>query len=130
MIRAMGSLKLLLFGLCLALAASAAPLSAQSLPQDPLRLFAACTGRLSALMEYQWLVQDPAAPQTEARRDAMADLLQAALPLGAERHAMDLRLQAKAAEAALLRQALGRDGDWALRRALTQVAGCTALLLS
>lgn len=95
-----------------------------------LRLFATCTGRLSAMVEFQWLIQDPAAAQTESHRDAMAQLLEAALPAGAAPAAMALRLQAKAAEADLLLRALQREGRWALTRARTHLAGCTALLLS
>lgn len=127
----MGSLRIHVFGLCWALVVPALPLCAQALPPtDPIRLFAICTGRLSALMEYQWLVQDPGAAATETRRDAMADLLDAALPLNGAVRAMDLRLQAKVAEAQLLRQSLGRNGAWALALAKHQVASCTALLLS
>lgn len=127
----MGSLRKTVFGLCWALCAPVPPLCAQTLPQsDPLRLFATCTGRLSALLEYQWLVQDREADATEARRDAMAELLSAAMPLGGETRAMDLRLQAKVAEAQLLQQALGRNGAWALALAKRQMENCTALLLS
>jgi hypothetical protein len=127
----MGILRNIALGLCLALSAPALPLCAQSQSRtDPMRLFATCTGRLSALMEYQWLVQDPDADRTETLRDAMAELLVAAMPPDGASHAMDLRLQAKAAEAQLLQQALGRDGAWALALAKRQVANCTALLLS
>jgi hypothetical protein len=127
----MGALRKIVFGLCWALSAPVLPLCAQTLPHgDPMRLFATCTGRLSALLEYQWLVQDPGADATEARRDAMAQLLAAAMPLDGAARAMDLRLQAKVAEAQLLQQALGRNGAWALALAKRQMANCTALLLS
>ncbi len=127
----MGSLHKTVSVLCWALSAPALPLVAQTLPHtEPLHLFATCTGRLSALLEYQWLVLDPDADATEARRDAMAELLAAAMPPEGASRAMDLRLQAKAAEAQLLQQALGRNGAWALALAKRQVANCTALLLS
>ena len=54
------------------------------------------------------------------RRDAMAGLLEAALPAGAAARAMHLRLQAKVAAAQLLQQSLARDGAWALDLALRQ----------
>jgi hypothetical protein len=60
----------------------------------------------------------------------MADLLAAAMPFDATTRAMDLRLQAKVAEAQLLQLALRRNGGWALDLAKRQVADCTALLLS
>ncbi len=127
----MGSLRKTVSVLCWAISAPALPLVAQTLPHtEPLHLFATCTGRLSALLEYQWLVLDPDADATEARRDAMAELLAAAMPPEGASRAMDLRLQAKAAEAQLLLQALGRNGAWALALAKRQVANCTALLLS
>lgn len=84
-------------------------------------------------MEYQWLVQDPQSDATEKRRDQMADLLAAAMPAGAEIRAMDLRLQAKVAEAQLLELARFGQRDraaWAWAQAQRQLAGCTALLLS
>lgn len=84
-------------------------------------------------MEYQWLVQDPHSGPTEVLRDQMADLLAAALSVGDEVRAMDLRLQAKAAEAELLQQApFGRKdrAAWAAAQAQRQLASCTALLLS
>lgn len=130
----MGNLRSYVLDLCLALAAPAMPLCAQTLDaSDPVRLFATCTGRLSALMEYQWLVQDPRSALTEVLRDQMSDLSQAALPVGGEVRAMDLRLQAKAAEATVLQQALfgRRDrADWAAAQAQHQLDSCTALLLS
>ena len=48
------------------LAPTAAP--AQTLGLSPLAdRFAACAGRLAGLMEYQWLADDPASQDTEAR---------------------------------------------------------------
>lgn len=127
----MGALQNSILGLCLAISAPAGPLCAQSLPPtDPMRLFATCTGRLSALMEYQWLVQDPGAEETEVLRDAMAEVLAAAIPQTAASRAMDLRLQAKVAEAQVLQLALGRNGGWALALVKHHVADCTALLVS
>ena len=138
----MGNLRTLVLGFCLGLSASVLPLCAQSLSldaaqtsthSDPVRLFATCTGRLSALMEFQWLVQDPHSGPTEVLRDQMADLLAAALPKGEGVRAMDLRIQAKMAEAALLNEALFGRKDrqaWASAQAQHLLSRCTALLLS
>jgi hypothetical protein len=138
----MGNLRTLVLGFFLSLSASVPPLCAQTVRPDdaqafaqsnPVSLFATCTGRLSALMEFQWLVQDPQSGPTEALRDQMADLLAAALPDGEEVRAMDLRIQAKVAEAALLHEALFGSKDrqaWAWAQAHRLLSRCTALLLS
>ncbi len=61
------SLTLSLILLCQALVASA-----QTNPSDPLYLFATCTGRLSAMVEHQWLLSDPGSDETATLR---ADML-------------------------------------------------------
>ncbi|NBZ87713.1 hypothetical protein [Stagnihabitans tardus] len=93
---------------------------------DELRTFATCTGRLSALMEHQWLMQDPAADLTKRQRDAFADLVQA-VALDPAR-AMSMRIEAKAATAAAL-QAADFGGHPAARtRVMAQVRSCLRLL--
>lgn len=48
---------------------------------DPLlRDFSTCAGRLSALVEHQWLVDGPASESTARQRDAMLALVEAVLP--------------------------------------------------
>ena len=107
----------------------AAPARAGDLPD--LAHFAACTGRLSALMEHQFLTDGPASEDTRRRRDAFADILDAITPPGAETRVMALRIEAKAAHGALLTQArFGQDpGHIAQRRAETLIGLCTGLLL-
>lgn len=128
----MGKMLISCLGLSLTLLAPEGPVCAQTLPDpNPARLFATCTGRLSALMEFQWLIGDPASEATEHLRDQMADLLAAAEVPGSEVASMDLRLQAKVAEAELLAAAhFTRKTPWAAARAESQIARCTALLLS
>ena len=65
----MGSLRTQLcrVSICLIALAPAPPLYAQT-PPDPLAVFAVCTGRLSAVMEFQWLVQDPGSAETKVWR--------------------------------------------------------------
>lgn len=99
---------------------------------DTLRLFATCTGRLSALMEHQWLMQDPGSDTTQTERDQMIALMEAASPPDTLVQAMNWRLQAKAAQAALLSKA-GFAPDpaqaaRALARAGQLVTECLSLL--
>jgi hypothetical protein len=116
----MGSLRTIaaLAGLMLA----PLPLRAEALPD--LRDLAICTGRLSAVMEDARHDGGPAADLARLRRDAMADVLNAVTPAGAEVQAMDWRLQAKAAQAALLAQA--RFGAVTARPAATLRADALA----
>lgn len=106
----------------LILISQALPLRADALP-----LFAACTGRFSALIEHQWLMGEPSEPAM-AEREAMLGLLDAA---GGGQQAMALRIEAKAAEAALLRAAtFGPESrrPWAAARAKALIADCRRLL--
>lgn len=99
------------------------------------RLFASCAGRLSALMEHQWLMADPAAERTAAERAAMLSLVAAILPPGpvAEAEALNWRVEAKAAQADLLARARFRHDDataaQAARRSDDLLGACRALLL-
>ncbi|TNE65957.1 MAG: hypothetical protein EP336_11340 [Rhodobacteraceae bacterium] len=73
---------------------------------DPLaREFAYCIGRLSATMEHQWLLSDPASDLTERQRGAMISLLETVSPPDQGGALMTLRLSAKFAHADLLRRA-------------------------
>lgn len=119
--------------LCLTLVLRAATGLAET-PLDA-EYFAVCTGRLSALMEHQFLTDGPASDATRQQRDAMADILDAmADPVAdpvAARHLMGLRVDAKWAYRALLAQAaFGPDPDGrAAKQAALMGRSCTALLL-
>jgi len=119
--------------LCLIGLVQAPPLAAQTLP-DPMTTLAACTGRLSAMMEFQWLVQDPTSDATRFRRDAMAELLAYVTPPGNAVQAMALRVEGKLAVARLLQRAhfgaRGAGADWASKRAARLLADCAALMVS
>lgn len=75
-------------GLAIILAATVttllAALPAPAIPareMDPIaREFAYCVGRLSATMEHQWLLSDPASDLTERQRGAMISLLETVSP--------------------------------------------------
>lgn len=121
----MGSLRTILFavwGLILPALAHA---------DAPHLIFASCAGRLSALMAHQWQVDGPASEATKAERDAMVELAEAAAPLGSAQVMMSWRVQAKVAQAALLRQTTyGRDPQGlALRRSDQLLADCRGLML-
>lgn len=113
---------------CLALPLLAQPVAAED---AALRLFATCTGRLSAMMEHQWLTDGPASEATQRARDAMEGLVQAATPAGEEARVMGWRVEAKVAQKALLaRAAFGGSGrDVAEKRAEALLADCRGLLL-
>lgn len=104
-LRALGPIAALICGLFMPLAAQADG----DIPDDPLRFFATCAGRMSALMEHQWIVDGPASEVTRARRAAVLDLVAALTPPGQEAQVMGWRIEAKAAHAALL--AHTRHGD-------------------
>ena len=59
------------------LALSLSPGVAMSAQDDLVSTFATCTGRLSALMEHQWLMDTSRADDTRDRRARMVDLLEA-----------------------------------------------------
>ena len=95
-------------------------------------IFASCTGRLSAQLEHEWLMQDASAHQTERQRDSMSDILQALSGANGARGGLSLRVEAKAAHADLLRRATfnrdTEDARWAGRKARRDVAWCLALI--
>ncbi|NDR56556.1 hypothetical protein [Aliiruegeria sabulilitoris] len=97
------------------------------------QVFASCAGRLTAQMQHQWLLSDPAADRTEAYRAAMIDLLDAALPTGSGRQALRFRSAARQAHAALLSRATfnenARDAAWAQRRVSAEITQCEALMI-
>lgn len=70
---------------------------------DPLlRDFAICTGRYSALVEHQWMVDGPASEQSARVRDALWSLVEAVAGPEEATAAMGWRVEAKAGQRALL----------------------------
>ena len=112
----------------------AAPMAARAegdIPDDPLHFFATCAGRMSALMEHQWIVDGPASDMTKAKRQSVLEVVEALTPPGDEATVMGWRIEAKAAHAALL--AATRHGEAgamlrAQRRALALQSECEAFL--
>jgi len=106
------------------------PAQAQSLGLDPLSdRFAACAGRLAGLMEHQWLADDPASIDTEARFATMRELLDATVAPGKAAAALARETEAKLAWERLMKRADEEDGGWAKARAEAEIATCTQLLL-
>lgn len=126
----MGGMKTFLV-ICFGLLAS--PALAFGTADQQLRTFAACAGKLSAKMEWQWMFDGAASEQTKQHRAAMIGLLDASMAQGQGREVLKWRVDAKVAHSALLtRASFGNDPDdasWALELAQAQEAQCTALLL-
>ena len=102
---------------------------------DPLlREFAVCAGRLSAIMEDQWMFDGPASERTAEELHAMVSLIEASMPEGTGRQVMAWRIDAKVAQRALLAQArFGGDrrvSETAAARAEALAAECRAMILS
>lgn len=95
-------------------------------------VFADCAGRFSAEVEHAWLIQNSQSDLLAYQREAFIALVEAT---GGDRegHSLNLRIEAKAAQAALLSEArFGTDADraeWARRRAAMEIATCRLLLL-
>jgi len=113
---------------CLALTPLAG--AGQTLPDRdaPLYRFAQCAGRLSALMEHQWLIDPPASDRTEMLRARMLELLEAASAPAEASLALSLRVDAKHAHAALLQAASFGRSEAARRQALRLERDCAAIL--
>lgn len=99
------------------------------------KVFAACVGRMSALMEFQWMTDGPASERTRHVRDGFEALLAASL--GHEvsgREALNWRIEAKVAQARLLNLTLfgtdARQARQAARASALYLGECEGLLLS
>ena len=110
------------------------PAGAAVAHESTLHTFASCAGRLSAVMEHQWLMSDAASDRTHAQRAAMLSLVDAIMTPEQGRDVLSWRIDAKQAHAVLLTRATfnddAADAAWALNRAEAELATCTGLLLS
>lgn len=70
-----------------------------------LREFSVCAGRLSALMEDQWMFDGPGSERTQSELLAMVSLVEASMSEGMGRQVLAWRIDAKVAHRALLHQA-------------------------
>lgn len=101
---------------------------------DLLREFSVCAGRLSAVMEDQWMFDGPASENTARELRAMVELIEAFMPEDAAQRVMAWRIDAKVAQKALLHQARFSDqprlAKTAAVRANALAADCRAMILS
>jgi hypothetical protein len=114
----------------LMLGAVPAPAAANPLLRD----FAVCAGRLSAVMEDQWMFDGPGSEHTEAELLAMVSLIEASMETGQGRQVLGWRVSAKVAHRALLHQArFAQDqsvAETAAARAEALTAACRTMILS
>ncbi len=98
-----------------------------------LHTFASCAGRLSALMEHQWLLSDPSSDITARQREGMLSIVAALSEPGQEAVALAWRIEAKAAQADLLTRARFDTNEataaQAARRSDELLGMCRSLLL-
>ncbi|TAG11867.1 MAG: hypothetical protein EAZ40_16620 [Rhodobacterales bacterium] len=96
---------------------------------DPLlRDFAVCTGRYSALVEHQWLVDGPASDASAGTRDSLWALVKAVAGPGEAATAMTWRIEAKVAQKALLDRAYFAKDQIAEKRSAQLLQGCADLI--
>jgi len=126
----------LLFALTPLGQAEAAPLPVT--PVERALAFSACAGRFSAAAEFAYLIPGIAPDLAEDRRDLFAEMVEAVLPHATraglpETLPMSVRVEAKAAHAALLHRATFATDDLAATPARAaadhHLAVCEALIL-
>jgi hypothetical protein len=93
-----------------------------------LREFAVCAGRFSALVEHQWLMDGPASDVSAGTRDSLLALVAAVEEPGMGATVMGWRIEAKAAQKALLSRADFAKDAVAQRRADELLQACAALV--
>ena len=112
--------------------ALAAP--ARAADHSQLQTFATCAGRLSAVMEYQWMFDGDASEQTKRHRATVLELISAIMEPDMGRQVLQWRLSGKRAQSVLLTRATfnqdTHDAAWAREQAELFERGCTSLLLS
>lgn len=127
----MGSLRTYVVASLSFLALSGA--AAQAASDSPLRGFAVCTGRLSAMMEFQWMFDGPGSEETQAQRAQMIQLVEAVIEPGQGPTVLNWQINAKSALSQLLSRAAfnddPRDAEWAREQASKLVMDCQQMLI-
>lgn len=96
---------------------------------DPLlREFAVCTGRFSALVEHQWLVDGPASEVSARQRDDLWALVEAVAEPAEAQVASNWRIEAKVAQKALLDRAWFATDRVAEKRSAQLLQACADLI--
>ena len=100
---------------------------------DLVLVFAGCTGRISAEMEFAWLMSDPQGDALHDQRQRFVSVLEAIMPPERARETLSHRVEMKLAHAAMLTTAhFGSDKRLAMlakRQARVRIETCRALLL-
>ncbi|MEO9574907.1 MAG: hypothetical protein ABJ360_17645 [Roseobacter sp.] len=100
---------------------------------DLVLVFAGCTGRMSAEMEFAWLMSDARSDALQDQRQRFVTLLDAVMPAERARETLNHRIEAKLAHSAMLTTAhFGADerlARLAKQRAEVGVQTCRTLLL-
>lgn len=100
-------------------------------PAELTQRFAQCAGRMSAEMEFQWLVGG-SGDQARLFRNHLEDLLEAVITPGEGPRVLNWRIEAKHAHASLLTRAIfnddSADAARAARLATQYAQGCRAML--
>lgn len=129
----MGRMKTLTLSLMLSVL-TAPTYASPATSDDQLRYFATCAGRLSAVMEYQWMFDGAASERTKIHRAAVIDLISAIMNPEQGRQVLHWRLVGKQAQSTLLTRATfnqnATDATWAREQATLYERECTSLLLS
>jgi hypothetical protein len=96
---------------------------------DPLlRQFAICTGRYSALVEHQWVVDGPASEASAGVRDSLWTLAEAVATPDEAATAMGWRIEAKLAQRMLLDRAHFAEDRSAGKRSAQLLQACADLI--
>lgn len=100
---------------------------------DPARTFAQCAGRMSAELEFAWLIGRPS-DEIETFRAHMIELVDAVMEPDTGPQVLAIRIEAKHAHASLLTRAhfsqSPAEGQRAARLAANYRSQCKALLVS
>lgn len=97
-----------------------------------LHTFATCAGRLSAVVEYEWLAQGAPSAEAQKYHDDVIALVAAIISEDQSRSVLQWRRSAKQAQFDLLLRTETPNPDdaaWAANRARQLTQECTALLL-
>ena len=101
---------------------------------DQLQYFSTCAGRLSAVMEFQWMFDGAGSEKTAQQRAALIELVEAVMTEDQGRAVLHWRISAKQAQSALLTRATFNDNvadaRWAIETADRLANESTSLLLS
>ncbi|MEM7733575.1 MAG: hypothetical protein AAF280_12460 [Pseudomonadota bacterium] len=96
-------------------------------------IVATCVGRMSAEMEFAWLLHDAEADHFENQRERFVEILESLGPPPNPKRQLAARIDAKMAHARLLTTAhFGTDktrADWSKRQAVMMRSACQNMLL-